>query len=40
MIKLWFKEDLYVTLLYFGVVDEYAVQSPWNVALFTFVAEI
>jgi len=25
MIKLWIKEDAYVTLLYFGVAEEYAI---------------
>ena len=26
MIKIWVKEDLYVTLVYCGVVEEYTVQ--------------
>ena len=40
MIKLGLKEDVYVTLLYFGVTEGYATYRLWIVALFTVVAEI
>jgi hypothetical protein len=33
MIKIWVKEDLYVTLVCCGVVEEYAVCSSWNSTL-------
>jgi len=33
MIKIWVNEDLYVMLVYCGVVEEYAVYSTWNSTL-------
>ena len=33
VIKIWVKEDLYVTLVYCGVVEEYAVYSSWKSTL-------
>jgi hypothetical protein len=37
MIKIWVKEDLYVMLVYCGVVEENAVCSSWNITLFGLV---
>jgi hypothetical protein len=43
MIEIWLKGNCYVVVLYFGVVEEYAVCSAWNrilLVLFTLVSHL
>jgi hypothetical protein len=36
MIEIYLKEDSHVTLLYFGMVEEYAVESLWKIVFLAF----